>query len=214
MLAGVAQARQVDQDIAEALAHLLADDVVHQASHLRLRRRGVQARQREARAVVQRRAPLGALFGHANVEGLLREQRRGHAAVGGGVSGNRAQGQSGAWGTRGARAGPASASAFSLAQLSTKIQIQIPRRLLPPLSVAPQRFALSAAYAQHSPHCRHAFSDLLLSPPQPRHRITNHPARHHGLTSFALSPGIDAQGPCCSRKRRGVRGILLTIFLN
>ena len=54
-----------------------------------------------------------------------------------------------------------------------RIQIQIPRRLLPPLSVVPTfRPALSAAYAQYSPHRR--LRRLLHKPKcRRRHRNTN-----------------------------------------
>ena len=52
VLAGVAQARQVDQDVAVETAHLLAVEPGQAAHHLRLRHRGVQARQREAEGSV------------------------------------------------------------------------------------------------------------------------------------------------------------------
>ena len=100
----LAQTLHLDHDVAVEVAHLLADDPIQAAHHLRLRLRGVQARQREARAFVQRRGPLGALFGHTDVEGQLREKRRGHGAVGKGVRGHCAEGQPGALCTRGARA--------------------------------------------------------------------------------------------------------------
>ena len=102
----LAQTLHIDHDVAEEAAHLLAEDPVRKYLHLLLLLRGLQARQREARAFVQRRGPLRALFGHADGEGLLREKRCGHGAVGKGVSGQRAEGQSGARLKRGARARP------------------------------------------------------------------------------------------------------------
>jgi hypothetical protein len=113
----LAQTLHLDHVVAVEVAHLLADDPVHKYLHPCLLLRGIQARQREARAFVKRRGPLGALFGHADVEGLLREKRRGFGAVGKGASGHRARGQPGAWRKGGERG---RASVGSGIQLSHK----------------------------------------------------------------------------------------------
>ena len=114
----LAQTLHLDHVVAVEVAHLLADDPVHKYLHPCLLLRGIQARQREARAFVKRRGPLGALFGHADVEGLLREKRRGFGAVGKGASGHRARGQPGAW-RKGGERGRASVGSGIL-QLSHK----------------------------------------------------------------------------------------------
>ena len=117
-----AQALHLDHDVAVEVAHLLADDPVYKYLHPRLLLRGIQARQREARAFVKRRGPLGALFGHADVEGQLREKRRGHGAVGKGVRGHCAEGQPGAWRKGGERG---RASVGSGIQLSHKTMLSL-----------------------------------------------------------------------------------------